>query len=56
MNVNLLAYVDPVSGTMIVQLLLAGAVGTVLFFRRLIVNGVLALTGRRKRPDGDSAE
>lgn len=31
-----LAYIDPVSGTLIVQLLIAGFVGVVGFFRRSI--------------------
>ena len=52
---GLLAYVDPVSGTIILQLIIAGAVGTVAFFRRSIgraLRSVARLWGRGGSPTG----
>ena len=52
---GLLAYVDPVSGTIILQLIIAGAVGTVTFFRRSIgraLRSVARLWGRGGTPTG----
>jgi hypothetical protein len=42
----LLAYIDPVSGSIIVQALIAGLVGAVAFFRRSIGRVIRKLTGR----------
>jgi hypothetical protein len=45
---NQLAYVDPVSGSILIQLIIAGAVGVVGFFRRSIFGGLGRLVGRRQ--------
>ena len=52
---TILAYVDPVSGAIIIQLLFAGAVGCVAFFRRSILGGLRILFGRRG-DEGKKAE
>jgi len=47
----LLAYVDPVSGTIIIQLIIAGAVGAVAFFRRSIGRAFRAVARLWSRGD-----
>lgn len=42
----LLAYIDPVSGSIVLQALIAGLVGAVAFFRRSIGRVIRKLTGR----------
>ena len=44
----LLAYIDPGSGALMVQALVAGAVGALVFCRNLITNVTSKLFGRRK--------
>lgn len=53
-----LAYIDPVSGTIIVQLIFAGAVGTIAFFRRSLMRilGKLLRGAREGRAKKDSDE
>lgn len=41
-----LLYIDPVSGSIVVQALVAGVVGGVAFFRRSIARLFRGLTGR----------
>lgn len=47
-------YIDPVSGSIVVQALVAGVVGGVAFFRRSIARLIRALLGRGST-DQDSA-
>ena len=42
-----LAYIDPVSGTLLLQLLIAGVVGTIAFFRRTVWGFVTRVVRRR---------
>lgn len=42
----LLAYIDPGSGALMVQALVAGAVGAFVFFRQMITNVTNKLFGR----------
>ena len=46
-----LAYIDPGSGTLLLQVILAGALAVPFFFRRLIVDGWRRIRGERP---GDS--
>ena len=46
------AYIDPVSGAIILQVILAGAVGLVTFFRRSVFGFVRKLF-RRGRPSDE---
>ena len=54
-----LAYIDPGSGSMLLQVLLAGALSAPFIFRRAIGNGLRRLRGRpvespvRNVPRGD---
>ena len=53
-----LAYVDPMTGTIILQLLVAGAVGALAFFRRsvwAVVRSVLRVRRPGKAPDDGSS-
>ena len=50
----LLAYIDPGSGALLLQGLVAGAVGCLMVGRQLIANIASKLFGRR-RPDAPSA-
>mgnify|MGYP001552218376 CR=1 FL=1 len=43
----LLGYIDPVSGTLIVQVIIAAVVGTIGFFRKSIWNCVAWIFGRQ---------
>lgn len=43
----LLAYIDPGSGTMLLQVILAGALAIPFFFRRVIADGVRRIRGQR---------
>jgi len=45
------AYIDPFSGTILLQLIFAGVAGTVLFFRRSVYR-ICSLVWRRK-PEGE---
>lgn len=47
---NILLYFDPGSGSMLVQLLIAGAVGVAMFFQRIKM-AVLGLFRGKKRPE-----
>jgi len=40
-----LAYIDPVSGTILLQLIIAGVIGVVGFFRRAILGTIRRLVG-----------
>ena len=46
MTVPLLAYIDPVSGFIILQVIIAGVLGTVAFFRRSLARILGKLIGR----------
>ncbi len=50
-----LAYIDPVSGTLLLQLLIAGIVGTITFFRRTVW-GFVTRVGRRRPPAEETSE
>jgi len=52
---SLLAYIDPVSGTIVLQLIIAGVIGTIAFFHRSIAR-VLGLFSRSDKKDADSSE
>jgi hypothetical protein len=54
MDYLLLAYIDPGSGALMVQALVAGAVGAVVFCRQMITNITSKLFGRG-RSDAASA-
>ena len=41
------AYIDPGSGTLLVQVILAGALAVPFFFRRVITDGLRRLRGER---------
>ena len=45
------AYVDPGSGTLLVQLLVAAAVGATFYFRRALFNIKSFFVGNRKDPE-----
>ena len=42
-----LAYIDPGSGSMLLQVLLAGALAIPFFFRRVISDGLNRIRGKR---------
>ncbi len=46
-----LLYIDPVSGSIVLQALVAGVVGGVAFFRRSIARMFRGLTGRSSDQD-----
>jgi hypothetical protein len=46
-----MAYVDPGSGTLLWQALLAGAVGGVFYFRRALVTFGAWITGKTRRQE-----
>jgi hypothetical protein len=46
----LLAYIDPGSGSMLLQVLLAGALAVPFFFRRVIADGWHRIRGDRGTP------
>lgn len=46
-----LAYIDPISGTIVLQLIIAAGVGVIAFFRRSIFSLFGLLTGRKKETD-----
>jgi hypothetical protein len=48
MDQLLLAYIDPGSGALMVQALVAGAVGCLVFARNLVTNITSKLFGRRQ--------
>lgn len=50
-----LAYIDPGSGTMLIQLLLAGALAVPFFFRRVIADGWRRVRGERAEPPTGAA-
>jgi hypothetical protein len=41
------AYIDPASGAIILQMILAGTIGGLLYFRRFIARLASVITGRR---------
>jgi hypothetical protein len=49
----ILAYIDPATGTLIVQFLIAGVVGGIAFFRESI-GRALGFFKRREPPDQDT--
>ena len=51
MNSEVMAYIDPGAGAMVVQWLIAGIVGFGFFFRRAIVAMFMRLTGKDKTTD-----
>ncbi len=50
----LVAYIDPMSGTILIQLVVAGVIGGIAFFRRSI-GRMLRLACFWKRPDDDDS-
>ena len=50
---NLLAYIDPASGTLLLQALIAAGIGGIAFFRRSIW-GFLTLFTRRRSAESSS--
>ncbi len=48
MDAVILAYVDPVAGSIILQTIIAAVVGSVLYFRRAFWSIAQRLTGRKK--------
>ncbi len=44
-----LCYIDPGSGMIVLQLIMAAAVGTLVFFRKMIYKAVGVITGRGKK-------
>jgi len=51
-----LGYVDPMSGAIVLQLLIAGFVGTAAFFRRSIFGGIAKLFGRSPKSEDTPAD
>ncbi|HWA58036.1 MAG TPA: hypothetical protein VG692_12325 [Gemmatimonadales bacterium] len=49
-----LLYIDPVSGSIVLQALVAGVVGGVAFFRRSIARVFRGLTGRSSSSEQDT--
>ncbi len=52
----LLAYIDPGSGALMLQALIAGAVGFLVFFRQLLTNITNKLFGRRPTDDASAPQ
>jgi hypothetical protein len=50
-----LAYIDPGSGALLLQTLVAGAVGGLVFFRQLVTDVTSKLFGRKKA-DGPATD
>ncbi len=50
---NLLAYIDPASGTLLLQALIAAAIGGIAFFRRSIW-GFVSMFNRRESASSNS--
>jgi hypothetical protein len=46
-----LLYIDPVSGTIIVQAIIAASVGAAAFFRKSIVGTIKSLFGKKSDTD-----
>ena len=53
MNIDLLAYIDPMSGAIVLQLIMAFIAGVATFFRNTIFGGIKKLFGVSKN---ESAE
>ena len=49
------AYIDPGSGTLLVQVILAGALAVPFFFRRVITDGLRKLRGERTETSADNS-
>ncbi|RPI57477.1 MAG: hypothetical protein EHM55_01730 [Acidobacteria bacterium] len=52
----LLAYIDPGSGALMLQALVAGAVGVLVFCRQLITNITSKLFGRRQADESSAPQ
>jgi hypothetical protein len=52
----LLAYIDPGSGALMLQALIAGAVGFFVFCRQMVANLAAKLFGRRQADDASAAQ
>ena len=53
----LLAYIDPGSGSMLLQVILAGVLAVPFFFRRVIADGLHRIRGNKGAPkQGDGGE
>lgn len=48
---NFLAYIDPMSGAMVLQLVIAGIAGFMTFFRRSIVGSCKSLLGKKSNSE-----
>jgi hypothetical protein len=46
----LLAYIDPGSGSMLLQVILAGVLAIPFFFRRVIADGLHRIRGDKRAP------
>jgi hypothetical protein len=55
LNMNLFAYIDPGSGSLVLQAILAALVSVPFFFRRTIGGAIGKLRGRSK-PESSKAE
>jgi hypothetical protein len=53
---ELLAYIDPGSGMILLQLIIAGAIGVVVFCRNLLWRAFCFVTGRPPRPEDKEAD
>ena len=51
----LLAYIDAGSGSMLIQVILAGVLAVPFFFRRVISDGLRRLRGERSEPEDPAA-
>lgn len=51
-----LAYIDPMSGAIILQVLFAGAIGCAAFFRRAIKAFFVKVLRRRSSSDAEASE
>ena len=47
------AYIDPISGTFLLQMIVAGVLGTLAFFRKNILGITKRLFGEKKFTDTD---
>ena len=51
-----LAYIDPVSGSILLQALIAAIIGLLAYFRHWLGRGLSALRGMKKRSDGPRSD
>ncbi len=51
---NLMGYIDPMSGAMVLQLIIAGIAGALAFFRKTIFGAFRGIAGQKS--DGQPSE